>query len=71
MLEDLDTEPTRSAGPGPAPKPEPNPVSIPTPLVPDQGELDDYEFGDVCLGQSDQLCQQYDCVSCLWSWPIG
>ena len=32
--------------------------------------ITDYEWGNDC-GLNDQLCQQYDCALCKWSWPSG
>ena len=68
---ELDTEPKPFVDPYPDPPPKPNEIPIAQPVITEAGEIDDYEFGAACLGQSDQLCQQYDCVSCHWSWPIG
>ena len=33
--------------------------------------IDDYEWGNNCASVNDDLCQQYDCAVCKWSWPMG
>ena len=33
--------------------------------------IDDYAWGNDCTGMNDQLCQQFDCAECKWSWPLS
>ena len=52
-IPELDEEPKAYSDPYPEPQEEPNVLPVVAPVITDAGEIEDYEFGAACLGQSD------------------